>query len=50
MIIAEHQKFFSVITADNNLITAHRIGCIIWIYQIIKRIGRHISEAKSVRI
>ena len=36
--------------ADNNLITAHRIGWIIWIYQIIKRIGYHISKAKSVRI
>ena len=36
--------------ADNNLITAHRIGWIIWIYQIIKRTGYPISKAKSVRI
>ena len=32
------------------MITAHRIGWIIWIYQIIKRTGYHISKAKSVRI
>ena len=36
--------------ADNNLITAHRIGWIVWVYQIIKRTGYHISKAKSVRI
>ena len=41
---------YSVITLDNEMITAHRIGWIIWIYQIIKRIGYHISKAKSVRI
>lgn len=39
-----------VITVDNNLITTHRIGWIIWICQIITRIGHHISKAKSVRI
>ena len=39
-----------VIALDNTMITAHRIGWIIWIYQIIKRTGHHISKAKSVRI
>ena len=52
--VVNHQNnrkpFTPVIMADNNLITAHRIGWIIWIYQIIKRIGYHISKAKSVRI
>jgi len=28
-----------VIIPDNNLITIHRIGWIIWTYQIIKRTG-----------
>ena len=32
------------------MITAHRIGWIIWIYQIIKRTEHHISKAKSVRV
>ena len=39
-----------IITADNNLITVHRIGWIIWIHQIIKRTGHHISKAKSFKI
>ena len=47
---ANSKQLPPVITADNNLITAHRIGWIIWIYQIIKRTGYHISKAKSVRI
>ena len=38
-----------VITPDNELITAHRIGWIIWTCQIIKRMRYQIDEAKSVK-
>ena len=38
-----------VITTDNNLITAHRIGWIIWTHQIIKKMRYQIYEAKSVK-
>ena len=34
---------------DNNLITAHRIGWIIWTHQIIKKMRYQIYEAKSVK-
>lgn len=38
-----------VITTDNNLITAHRKGWIIWTHQIIKKMRYQIYEAKSVK-
>lgn len=37
-----------VITADNNLITAHRMGWMLWIHHTFKRTGHHISRARSV--
>ena len=38
----------AVINADNKMITVHSIGCIIWIYQIIKRPRHTIPKQKSL--
>ena len=50
-----HTKLFfcrivneAVINADNKMMTVRSIGCIIWIYQIIKIPRRTISKQKSL--